>query len=98
LLATKRIDISDDSSLARLGITYGVLRRLGYSEETVERCLAATDGTDLEEAHEWVRGFYRIYGTRMSRSFEQLFLHCTDDELQPHSRKLSRFKSDVVPD
>jgi ATP-dependent RNA helicase DHX29 len=65
---TKRIDISDDSALARLGITYGVLRRLGYSEETVERCLAATDGTDLEEAHEWVRGFYRVHGTRMSRS------------------------------
>jgi hypothetical protein len=55
LLATKRIDISDDSALVRLGIIYGVLRRLGYSEETVERCLASTDGTDLEEAHEWVR-------------------------------------------
>ncbi|KAH9982442.1 P-loop containing nucleoside triphosphate hydrolase protein [Lactifluus volemus] len=65
--ATKRTDLSDDNALARLGVTYGVLRRLGYSEETVERCLAATDGTDLEEAHEW------------------LFLHCTDDELQPHT-------------
>lgn len=66
MLVTKRTDISDDGALARLGITYGVLRRLGYSEEIVERCLAATDGADLEEAHEWVRGFYRVHGTRMS--------------------------------
>ncbi|KAI0257581.1 P-loop containing nucleoside triphosphate hydrolase protein [Lactifluus subvellereus] len=73
--ATKRIDISDDDALARLGITYGVLRRLGYSEETVERCLMSTDGTDLEEAHEW------------------LFMHCTDDQLQPHTRKSSRLNS-----
>jgi hypothetical protein len=61
LLATKRIDISDDSALARLGIIYGVLRRLGYSEETVERCLVSTDGTDLEEAHEWVRAFFIFF-------------------------------------
>jgi ATP-dependent RNA helicase DHX29 len=55
LLAPKRLDISDDSILIRLGVTYGVLRRLGYSEETVARCLESVDGVDLEEAHEWVR-------------------------------------------
>jgi ATP-dependent RNA helicase DHX29 len=66
LLATKHIDNSDDNALARLGIIYGVLRRLGYSEETVERCLASTDGIDLEEAHEWVCGFYRIHGACLS--------------------------------
>ncbi|KAI0002050.1 P-loop containing nucleoside triphosphate hydrolase protein [Russula vinacea] len=52
--APKRVDISDDSVLTRLGVTYGVLRRLGYSEETVSRCLKFIDGVDLEEAHEWL--------------------------------------------
>lgn len=54
----KRIDVSDDNTLVRLGVTYGVLRRLGYSEETVTRCLESVDGLDLEEAHEWVGGPY----------------------------------------
>ncbi len=36
-------------------VDYGVLRRLGYSEEIVERCLESIDGVDLEEAHGWVR-------------------------------------------
>lgn len=52
--ASKRLDISDDSTLTRVGVTYGVLRRLGYSEETVARCLESIDGVDLEEAHEWL--------------------------------------------
>ncbi|KAH9044927.1 hypothetical protein EDB83DRAFT_2523576 [Lactarius deliciosus] len=63
-------NISDRTALARLGITYGVLRRLGYSEEFVERCLHFIDGVDLEEAHEW------------------LFMYCTDEEFQPHTREL----------
>lgn len=41
--------------LGRLGITYGVLRRLGFSEERVEECLWAINGTELEEAFDWVR-------------------------------------------
>ena len=60
-LAHKRLDISDDSVLVRLGVTYGVLRRLGYSEETVARCLESIDGVDLEEAHEWVRDLFFFY-------------------------------------
>ncbi|KAH9054904.1 hypothetical protein EDB87DRAFT_1767048 [Lactarius vividus] len=64
----KAANISDHSALSRLGITYGVLRRLGYSEELVECCLRFIDGVDLEEAHEW------------------LFMYCTDEELQSHTR------------
>ena len=41
--------------LSRLGITYGVLRRLGFAEETVEECLRVVNGVDLEEAFDWVR-------------------------------------------
>ena len=40
----------------RLGITYGVLRRLGFSEARVEECLRAMLGVDLDEAYEWVNG------------------------------------------
>jgi hypothetical protein len=71
-LAPRRLDISDDSILTRLGVTYGVLRRLGYSEETVARCLESIDGVDLEEAHEWVRRDYyftSIKSVMSQRSF-----------------------------
>ena len=40
--------------LGRLGITYGVLRRLGFIEEKVEECLRAINGVELEEAFDWV--------------------------------------------
>ena len=76
--------------LTRLGVTYGVLRRLGYSEETVMRCLEFIDGVDLEEAHEWVCEFAAIkvlnYNVRVPA---QLFLNCTNDELRPHTCKLA---------
>ena len=38
----------------RLAVTYGILRRLGFSEERVEECLRAIPGVDLDEAYEWV--------------------------------------------
>lgn len=41
--------------LSRLGITYGVLRRLGFTEEIVEECLRGISGIELEEAFDWVR-------------------------------------------
>ena len=40
--------------LSRLGITYGVLRRLGFTEERVEGCLRGINGVELEEAFDWV--------------------------------------------
>lgn len=73
LLAPKRVDISDDNALFRLGVTYGVLRRLGYSEETVAGCLEAIDGIDLEEAHEWVCGI-TVITARCSSSATWTFL------------------------
>lgn len=54
LIGRKRLDESEDKAIARLGITYGVLRRLNFSEERVEECLRAIQGVDLEEAYEWV--------------------------------------------
>jgi len=45
---------SEDKAISRLGVTYGVLRRLGFSEARVEECLRAIQGLDLDEAYEWV--------------------------------------------
>lgn len=44
----------EEKVLARLGITYGVLRRLGFNEDRVCECLNAISGTDLDDAFEWL--------------------------------------------
>lgn len=51
----KSLEESEDKAIPRLGITYGVLRRLGFSEERVEECLRSIHGVDLDEAYDWVR-------------------------------------------
>ncbi|KAF8898608.1 P-loop containing nucleoside triphosphate hydrolase protein [Infundibulicybe gibba] len=50
----KMIDEPEERVIARLGITYGVLRRLGFSDSRVEECLRSIDGIDLEDAYEWL--------------------------------------------
>lgn len=50
----KTLDEPEDKALTRLGVTYGVLRRLGFSEERVEECLRAIGSVDLEEAYDWL--------------------------------------------
>ncbi|KAF9452647.1 P-loop containing nucleoside triphosphate hydrolase protein [Macrolepiota fuliginosa MF-IS2] len=50
----KNLDEPEDKLIGRLGITYGVLRRLGFSEERVEECLREIHGVDLEEAYDWL--------------------------------------------
>ncbi|KAG6846024.1 hypothetical protein H0H87_011072 [Tephrocybe sp. NHM501043] len=52
--AKRPLDEPEDKAIARLGITYGVLRRLGFSEPRVEECLRAIQGVDLDEAIEWL--------------------------------------------
>jgi len=52
--ARKTLDELEEKAVAKLGITYGVLRRLGFSEDRVEKCLRSIHGVDLEEAYEWV--------------------------------------------
>ncbi|KAF8584485.1 P-loop containing nucleoside triphosphate hydrolase protein [Ramaria rubella] len=44
----------EEKALPRLGITYGVLRRLGFGEERVIECLSSIHGIDLDEAFEWL--------------------------------------------
>ncbi|KAI0639258.1 P-loop containing nucleoside triphosphate hydrolase protein [Trametes polyzona] len=50
----KSVDEPEDKALVRLAITYGVLRRLGFSDARVDQCLRAIPGVDLEEAVEWL--------------------------------------------
>jgi ATP-dependent RNA helicase DHX29 len=45
---------SEEKLLAKLAVTYGVLRRLGFSETHVEECLKGATSIDLEDAYEWV--------------------------------------------
>ncbi|KAK0208360.1 P-loop containing nucleoside triphosphate hydrolase protein [Desarmillaria ectypa] len=50
----RQIDEPEDKVVAKLAITYGVLRRLGFSEERVIECLEAIPGFELEEAYDWL--------------------------------------------
>src|ERR1700709_1251032 len=50
-----------EKALSKLGVTYGALRRLGFSEERVEECLRTINGVDLEEAYDWVRPIFAYY-------------------------------------
>ena len=60
--AAKPIDEPEDKAIVRLAITYGVLRRLGFSEGRAEECLRAINGVDMDDAFEWVRLRNRIRG------------------------------------
>ncbi|KII93254.1 hypothetical protein PLICRDRAFT_35442 [Plicaturopsis crispa FD-325 SS-3] len=44
----------EEKAVARLGITYGTLRRLGFSESRVEECLRSINGIELDEAYDWL--------------------------------------------
>ncbi|KAF8844041.1 P-loop containing nucleoside triphosphate hydrolase protein [Paxillus ammoniavirescens] len=48
------IDQTEEKAATRLAITYGVLRRLGFTEDWVEQCLRAIHGVELDEALEWL--------------------------------------------
>ncbi|KAG2159994.1 P-loop containing nucleoside triphosphate hydrolase protein [Suillus bovinus] len=50
----KLLEETEEKIVARLGITYGVLRRQGFSQDRVDECLRAIQGVDLEEAYEWL--------------------------------------------
>ncbi|KZT30522.1 P-loop containing nucleoside triphosphate hydrolase protein [Neolentinus lepideus HHB14362 ss-1] len=50
----KVINEPEEKALARLGVTFGVLRRLGFTEQRVEECLNAIKGIELDEAFEWL--------------------------------------------
>ncbi|KAF8167975.1 P-loop containing nucleoside triphosphate hydrolase protein [Crassisporium funariophilum] len=50
----KLTEESEEKATARLGITYGVLRRLGYGEDRVEECLRSIGGVELDEAFDWL--------------------------------------------
>lgn len=48
------IDQPKEKAAIRLAVTYGILRRLNFSEDWAERCLRAICGIDLDEALDWV--------------------------------------------
>ncbi|KAF9474475.1 P-loop containing nucleoside triphosphate hydrolase protein [Pholiota conissans] len=48
------LEEAEENVLAQLGITYGVLRRLGFKEDRVRQCLKSIKGVELDEALEWL--------------------------------------------
>lgn len=54
LLARYHIDQTKEKAVTRLAVTYGILRRLGFSEDSVEQCLRTISGIELDEALDWV--------------------------------------------
>ncbi|KAI1797739.1 P-loop containing nucleoside triphosphate hydrolase protein [Ganoderma leucocontextum] len=52
--SSKSIDEPEEKAIVRLAITYGVLRRLGFSEARAGECLRAISGVDMDEAFEWL--------------------------------------------
>ncbi|RPD63094.1 P-loop containing nucleoside triphosphate hydrolase protein [Lentinus tigrinus ALCF2SS1-6] len=52
--SSKSIDEPEEKLIVRLAITYGVLRRLGFTEARVEECLQLIRGVDMDEAFDWL--------------------------------------------
>ncbi|KAF5375077.1 hypothetical protein D9758_000153 [Tetrapyrgos nigripes] len=50
----KKLDETEDKVMFKAAVTYGTLRRLGFSESRVEECLKAINGVELEEAYDWL--------------------------------------------
>ncbi|KAH9486800.1 putative helicase C15C4.05 [Psilocybe cubensis] len=50
----KTVEDSEEKTLSRLSISYGVLRRLGFTEERVDECLRSISGVELDEAFDWL--------------------------------------------
>ena len=46
---------SEDKLLPRLGVLYGLLRRLGLPEDATIQCLLSIGRVELDDALEWVR-------------------------------------------
>jgi ATP-dependent RNA helicase DHX29 len=56
-IVRRRVEEVEEKAIARLGITYGILRRLCFTEERVDECLRSIGGIDLDEALDWVGSF-----------------------------------------
>jgi hypothetical protein len=56
----KPFEEMEEKAIAKLGVTYGVLMRLGFPETKVEECLRRINGVDLDEAYDWVRILFGV--------------------------------------
>jgi ATP-dependent RNA helicase DHX29 len=72
-LARHYIDYTKEKAGARLAVTYGILRRLGFSEDWVEQCLRTMSGIELDEALDWVSPDIKLcYALSCSRAISLL--------------------------
>jgi hypothetical protein len=49
-----QIEEPEDKLLPRIGLLYGVLRRMYFSEDIVRQAILASKKLDIEEVFEWV--------------------------------------------
>ena len=80
VLGVRIAEETEEKVISRLGITYGVLRRLGFLDELVEKCLRSINSTELEDAFDWVsvRLVQLIHPSYLSY---KLYLNCSESEL-----------------
>lgn len=52
------VEEPESKALPKLAITYGVLRRLGFSDTDVCHCLESISGIEIDDAIEWVGSYF----------------------------------------
>jgi ATP-dependent RNA helicase DHX29 len=85
----KPLEEPEDKAIGKLGITYGVLRRIGFTEERVDECLRAIRGVDLDEAYDWVWTF-------PFKSCQFLF-HCSSICIAPKRNSKTKVRAAALP-
>ncbi|PVG04614.1 P-loop containing nucleoside triphosphate hydrolase protein [Serendipita vermifera] len=66
VLVPLQIDESEDKLLPRIGLLYGVLRRMHFSTKTARLAIMASKRLDVEEAIEWIH----LHGDKVDRTSE----------------------------
>lgn len=82
---------TEEKALARLAITYGVLRRLGFQEDRVEECIRAINGVDLEEAADWLHLHCSLDELGMHQDVDGTRTPPSDTPQTPRTPSLSQF-------
>ncbi|KAJ7070917.1 P-loop containing nucleoside triphosphate hydrolase protein [Mycena amicta] len=86
--ARKALDEPEEKAIGKLATTYGVLRRLGFSEERVEECLREIKGVDLDEGYDW------LYLHCSEEEFEDQH---TPETIEPRTPRTPRGPSTRMP-
>ncbi|CDO72377.1 hypothetical protein BN946_scf184977.g76 [Trametes cinnabarina] len=90
LETSKSIDEPEEKALVKIAITYGVLRRIGFSELRVEECLRAIPGVDLDEAVEWLH----LHCSEEELGVQQGWVRRAKDAHDPQDPRRAHFRAE----